>query len=157
MAEEYRKTRNYISKNPWEGTEMKRISKTVAAAFAFATFAGAAVLLGAGKADSHEKMLLKPKAEFCYMCHADKKAVYMKSGHGKFDVTCDMCHNSHGSGNKSMLLKPGQDMCYACHSDVKDHFNKSEHGAAGITCNMCHDPHGTPDAEPAKQAPPAKK
>lgn len=136
---------------------MKRSSRIVLIICAFAVFTGFGVIMGAGKAASFEKMLLKPKSEFCFMCHADKKTVYMKSGHGQFAVTCDMCHDAHGTGNKAMLIKPGQDMCYACHSDVKDHFSKSEHGTASLTCSMCHDPHGTPDAEPAKQSPPPKK
>lgn len=136
---------------------MKAFSKTLFAAAAMAVIAGAAATLGVQQADSYEKMLIKPKSEFCFMCHADKKDVFNKSGHGKFSITCDMCHNAHGTGNKAMLTKPGQEMCYACHADVKDHFAKSEHGAANLSCNMCHDPHGTPDAPPPATKAPAKK
>ncbi|MEW5944597.1 MAG: cytochrome c3 family protein [bacterium] len=99
---------------------------------------------------SHEKMLVKPRARICYVCHGDKEKVYAESGHGKFDVTCAMCHNPHGEGNEKMLKKPAKELCLLCHSDLKAHYMSTGHGKVELTCTMCHNPHGTPAAEEQK-------
>lgn len=103
---------------------------------------------------AYEKMLKKPKAEFCFLCHGDKQAVYNKSGHGKVSVTCDMCHDPHGVGQEKMLKKAPKDICFMCHSDKKSHYMSTGHGKVDVTCMMCHNPHGTPSA--AKPAPKKK-
>lgn len=115
-----------------------------------------AVLMTAGgvvwyqRAASYDKMLIKPKENFCFMCHGNKQKVYMESGHGKFDITCDTCHDTHGSGIEMMLVSESRELCFMCHGDKQNHFESSGHGKADLTCTMCHNPHGTPSEEPKK-------
>lgn len=110
----------------------------------------ALILIPAQRLVSHEKMLIKPKAKICYICHGDKEKVFDTSGHGKFSVTCGMCHNPHGAGQEKMLTKPAKDMCLLCHSDMKKHYMSTGHGKVELTCEMCHNPHGTPSEAKAK-------
>lgn len=116
----------------------------------------AAVILAAAPAkrtEAYEKMLVKPKAKICFVCHGDKEKVFKESGHGKFDVTCQTCHNPHGAGQEKMLTKPSKDVCMMCHSDMKQHYMATGHGKAELACSMCHNPHGTPSEDAAKPAP----
>lgn len=122
--------------------------RTFATVLGVVIFAGAAVTVSLKPADSYEKMLLKPKDQFCFLCHGDKQKTYNESGHGQFDIPCDMCHNAHGTGIEMMLIQESRDLCYTCHGDMQDHFEKSGHGEADLTCTMCHNPHGTPSEEP---------
>lgn len=114
-------------------------------AFFIACLLGVSAVAYIQRAASHEKMLLQPKSEICWMCHGDKKDVFNETGHGAVGLTCDVCHDPHGTGQTGMTLEPVNDLCFTCHGDMEDHFDKSEHGDAELTCVMCHDPHGTPD------------
>ena len=117
--------------------------KKVLVVFAAAAFA-LGVLVHVQSARGYEKMLKKPKARICGMCHADIEKSSNASGHGVQDVTCDMCHNPHGTGNEKMLVKPAAEICFQCH------FAEAGHGKVDVTCQMCHNPHGTPDDAPKK-------
>lgn len=106
---------------------------------------------------SYDKMLKKPKADICEMCHADKAKYFDESGHGKFKVSCQMCHNPHGGGVSAMLKWPEESFCLQCHGKMKEHYSGSGHGKIGVMCQQCHDPHGTKsENEPAVPAPAAK-
>ena len=100
------------------------------------------------RAESAETQRRAPNSAFCFLCHAGKKTTWSASGHGQFDLTCDMCHNSHFSGVRMLLVAEARDLCYNCHGNIRDHFGTSGHGQARMTCSMCHDPHGTPEADP---------
>jgi predicted CXXCH cytochrome family protein len=126
-------------------------------AFLMLVVFAALVLIQNGAAYSYDKMLKKPKDKICALCHADKDKFFSTSGHGKFNVTCQMCHNPHGQGNKSMLKWKEGDFCYQCHSKMKTDFDSTGHGMVDVACQQCHDPHGTADdaSAPAAGAKPA--
>jgi predicted CXXCH cytochrome family protein len=129
--------------------------KTTLTVFAMTIVMGLLFPASLQKVIANDKMLIKPKAEFCYLCHGDMKKIFMENGHGAFDLTCDMCHDVHGTGIDKMLIKQPNDLCYSCHADKKEHFESSGHAKADLTCIMCHNPHGTPPETPA--APDPKK
>lgn len=104
----------------------------------------------------YEKMLKKPKAEICGMCHAEKTKYFTESGHGKFKVVCQMCHNPHGEGVNAMLKWPEETFCLQCHGKMKEHYTGSGHGKIGVQCQQCHDPHGTKSENDTSAAPAAK-
>ena len=106
---------------------------------------------------SYEKMLKGKGSQFCFLCHSDKKEVYLKNGHGKFKVQCQNCHNPHGQGNSYMLKAEEKIFCLTCHTDKKEHFESDGHGKFQVTCQSCHDPHGTKDETEEPTAPTTKE
>lgn len=132
-----------------EGKEMRKFTFAMVAVMLVVFFAQSASVLG------YDKMLKKPKAEICAMCHSDKAKYFDESGHGKFKVVCQMCHNPHGEGVNAMLKWPEETFCLQCHGKMKEHYGNSGHGKIGVLCQQCHDPHGT-KSENEAAAPAAK-
>lgn len=85
--------------------------------------------------------------ETCAVCHRDKAAKLLRSGHmpvreGK--MNCSTCHNQHGS-TSVRLLRVGNtvnDLCVSCHTEKRGPF-LWEHAPVRENCATCHDPHGS--------------
>ena len=64
-------------------------------------------------------------------------------------VTCNSCHDVHGTENNADLIKPGQAMCLTCHgpsspngprgASLEEHSHHKA-GSAGDNCLECHMP-----------------
>jgi predicted CXXCH cytochrome family protein len=67
----------------------------------------------------------------------------------KHGVTCNSCHDVHGTANNADLIKPGQQMCLECHGpkspngprgvSIEAHTHHKA-GSAGSDCLACHMP-----------------
>jgi predicted CXXCH cytochrome family protein len=53
-------------------------------------------------------------------------------------VTCNSCHDVHGTGNNAELIKPGSLMCLECHGPTSP--NGPRGGSTGSDCLACHMP-----------------
>jgi len=92
--------------------------------------------------------VLSPKGQtvLCSRCHTDVKAAintpYRHPLHeGK--MSCDTCHNVHGSLTEASLNKPSlNETCLACHSEKRGPF-LFEHAPVSEDCALCHRPHGS--------------
>jgi DmsE family decaheme c-type cytochrome len=108
-----------------------------------------------GCADCHNPMarfsangLLKKASitETCQTCHQQQRAEFRKKSHmpvqeGK--MTCEDCHNPHGSSNKRLLKADSiNDLCYTCHAEKRGPFIW-EHAPVRESCLNCHHPHGS--------------
>lgn len=92
--------------------------------------------------------LLKKQSitETCQTCHQQQRAEFKKKSHmpvpeGK--MTCEDCHNPHGSTNK-LLLKADNvnELCYSCHAEKRGPF-LWEHAPVRENCMNCHVAHGS--------------
>jgi DmsE family decaheme c-type cytochrome len=108
-----------------------------------------------GCSDCHNPMatfsangLLKKQSitETCQTCHQQQRAEFKKKSHmpvpeGK--MTCEDCHNPHGSSNKRLLKADSiNELCYTCHAEKRGPF-LWEHAPVRESCLSCHVPHGS--------------
>jgi DmsE family decaheme c-type cytochrome len=108
-----------------------------------------------GCADCHNPMarfsangLLKKASitETCETCHPQQRAEFRKKSHmpvpeGK--MTCEDCHNPHGSSNKRLLKADSvNELCYTCHAEKRGPF-LWEHAPVRENCLNCHGAHGS--------------
>lgn len=74
----------------------------------------------------------------CLDCHSeltpDITNDWKKSGHGKMNYGCYICH---GDGTVSFTSKPTNDGCISCHSASTTHIEKYPH----MSCFDCHNGH----------------
>lgn len=92
--------------------------------------------------------LLKKQSitETCQTCHQQQRAEFKKKSHmpvpeGK--MTCEDCHNPHGSSNKRLLKADSiNELCYTCHAEKRGPFIW-EHAPVRENCMNCHVPHGS--------------
>ena len=102
---------------------------------------------------SQTGLLKKPSIiETCFTCHQEKRAEFSRKSHmplleGK--ITCDDCHNPHGSTAGQRLLKGNSvaETCFDCHQEKRGPF-LWEHPPVreGDQCLNCHLPHGSNNA-----------
>jgi DmsE family decaheme c-type cytochrome len=99
--------------------------------------------------NSQTGLMKKPSiVETCMTCHQEKKAEFSRRSHmplleGK--MTCDDCHNPHGSTTRSLLkANTVAETCYQCHAEKRGPF-LFEHPPVrqGDQCLNCHLPHGS--------------
>jgi DmsE family decaheme c-type cytochrome len=99
--------------------------------------------------NTRKELLKEKEISLCVSCHQNQKAkMHFPSHHplkeGK--MTCDSCHNPHGSGNgEPGMLKTDErlnDLCFECHARYQGPF-VFEHAPVAESCLECHDPHGT--------------
>jgi DmsE family decaheme c-type cytochrome len=58
-------------------------------------------------------------------------------------MSCEDCHNPHGSTNKRLLKADStNDLCYTCHAEKRGPFIW-EHAPVRENCLNCHEPHGS--------------
>jgi len=94
----------------------------------------------------------------CVECHRDTRAEILKPSHhpiveGK--VTCQDCHDPHGSLNKNSLrAESNHDLCVSCHADKRGPYIH-EHPPVMENCATCHTPHGSAHRALLAQKPPA--
>lgn len=83
----------------------------------------------------------------CLRCHEDAHPNFLRSEHGKANVSCVNCHSVHASQAPEHLLKVSQpQLCFQCHSDIKPQFAMPFHHKVDeglMKCSDCHDTHGT--------------
>ena len=98
-------------------------------------------------------LLRQPQVDLCGRCHDTLPAkVKAKEHHPLADgaLTCDMCHNPHGTGHAHLLSQPQGELCEGCHGDDvpkgpehdrKDWRLNHQAQAKGheAQCLMCHD------------------
>ncbi|NOQ46741.1 MAG: DmsE family decaheme c-type cytochrome [Desulfobulbaceae bacterium] len=99
--------------------------------------------------NTEHKLIKDDEISLCVSCHQNQKAkMHFPSHHplkeGK--MTCDSCHNPHGSVNgEPGMLKTEErlnDLCFECHARYQGPF-VFEHAPVAESCLECHDPHGT--------------
>lgn len=116
-----------------------------------------AEMLGCG--DCHEVhreteqdwLLKRPQDETCADCHDLAGEIEAGRHHPLFDggLTCEMCHDFHGSSHGELLNAPMKELCAECHDEVpkpeshaRENF-KLNHGdvakADPERCTTCHD------------------
>lgn len=97
-------------------------------------------------------LLRQPQVKLCLACHDTlPQEIKAKTHHTLADdaLTCDMCHNPHGSDNAHLLTMPQGELCEGCHGDDvpkgaehdrKDwrlnHKDQAKHHEE--QCYMCH-------------------
>ena len=84
----------------------------------------------------------------CFTCHQDMKAgLAVADGHGlgRGLVSCESCHNPHGSAEPAMLARPmmNGELCTACHVDKRGPFVYDHPVRTVEGCVACHMPHGS--------------
>jgi len=98
---------------------------------------------------SQTGLLKKPSIiETCFTCHQEKRAEFARKSHmpvleGK--MTCDDCHNPHGSTTQRLLKGNSvAETCFDCHQEKRGPF-LWEHPPVrqGDQCLNCHLPHGS--------------
>jgi DmsE family decaheme c-type cytochrome len=58
-------------------------------------------------------------------------------------MTCEDCHNPHGSSSKRLLKADSvNELCYTCHAEKRGPF-LWEHAPVRENCLTCHFPHGS--------------
>ena len=82
----------------------------------------------------------------CFGCHQQQRIEFRKRSHmplfeGK--VTCNDCHNPHGSSADSLLKADTVNkVCFQCHAEKRGPFI-FEHAPVRDSCLNCHNPHGS--------------
>lgn len=90
----------------------------------------------------------KAASSQCLACHGQSQAHagFLRSKHGRTDVSCNSCHSIHSAPVSQALLKQTTpELCYSCHSDTKAEFARPFRHRVNeglISCNDCHNPHG---------------
>lgn len=93
-------------------------------------------------------LLQQKTPELCFTCHASVQTDFAAAdGHKVKEglVSCESCHNPHGSANEPMLARTMVDgeLCKTCHIDKRGPF-VFEHPANSVEgCVACHTPHGS--------------
>ena len=91
--------------------------------------------------------LVKPVAELCVTCHADKSREFPRMHGPAAAGECAECHEGHRSAYPHLLRKPAPQLCFQCH-------DRTPPGAKTLgctrpsddaTCTNCHNPHGGKD------------
>jgi len=84
--------------------------------------------------------------QVCEGCHTQQRNEFRRKSHmplpeGK--MTCNDCHNPHGSATKPMLRgKTVNEVCFTCHAEKRGPF-LWEHAPVRENCANCHTPHGS--------------
>jgi DmsE family decaheme c-type cytochrome len=84
--------------------------------------------------------------QVCEGCHTQQRNEFRRRSHmplpeGK--MTCNDCHNPHGSATKPMLRGASiNEVCFTCHADKRGPF-LWEHAPVRENCASCHLPHGS--------------
>ena len=76
----------------------------------------------------------------CYTCHPDIKKKFEKTIHGKKGISCEKCHNPHGSKQANLLRLNGREVCQVCHAKEPHHFiaDKVTTKMLQLECVNCH-------------------
>lgn len=95
-----------------------------------------------------ENLTISPTPELCFSCHVAVRGEFSAAdAHGveKGIISCEDCHNPHGSPERGMLRRPmiNGELCASCHIDKRGPF-VFEHQASTVEgCVVCHTPHGS--------------
>ena len=85
-----------------------------------------------------------PISETCYLCHGDKKQIWLskKYMHGPPATgNCYICHNPHSEDVRFFLKKQTNDLCTTCHSEKME----EKHPLVGFVFGEAHPVSGKPD------------
>jgi DmsE family decaheme c-type cytochrome len=84
--------------------------------------------------------------EVCATCHQDILAKFNRRSHMPLpegQITCDDCHNPHGTITKPLLKTDTvNETCFTCHAEKRGPF-LFEHAPVRANCLNCHDVHGS--------------
>ena len=101
-----------------------------------------------------DALVRKDVSAACYGCHPDVRAqTHRISAHPikEGEVTCNDCHNVHGSASDHLLVKRTvNETCYQCHAEKRGPF-LWEHEPAREDCLICHASHGSTQPAMLKQ------
>jgi DmsE family decaheme c-type cytochrome len=104
-----------------------------------------------------DALVRKDVSAACYDCHPDVRAqTHRVSSHPikEGEVTCNDCHNVHGSTSEHLLVKRTVNQtCYQCHAEKRGPF-LWEHQPARDDCLTCHAAHGSTQRALLKQRAP---
>ncbi len=104
-----------------------------------------------------DALVRKDASAACYSCHPDVRAqTHRISSHPikEGEVTCNDCHNVHGSTSDHLLVKRNvNETCYQCHAEKRGPF-LWEHQPARDDCLTCHNSHGSTQRALLKQRAP---
>ena len=104
-----------------------------------------------------DALVRKDASAACYGCHPDVRAqTHRISSHPikEGEVTCNDCHNVHGSPSEHLLVKRNvNETCYQCHAEKRGPF-LWEHQPARDDCLTCHASHGSTQRALLKQRTP---
>ena len=104
-----------------------------------------------------DALVRKDVSAACYSCHPDVRAqTHRISSHPikEGEVTCNDCHNVHGSTSDHLLAKRNvNETCYQCHAEKRGPF-LWEHQPARDDCTTCHTSHGSTQRALLKQRTP---
>jgi DmsE family decaheme c-type cytochrome len=85
----------------------------------------------------------------CLSCHLEKRSQLNRRSHHPIReglMSCNDCHNPHGSDAVAMLAKSTiNDTCATCHAEKRGPF-LWEHQPVSEECTTCHNPHGSTQA-----------
>jgi DmsE family decaheme c-type cytochrome len=88
----------------------------------------------------------------CLSCHeegAGHVTEYVRSPHGKNQVSCTDCHQIHQEQSNFGLLKEADvPLCTSCHQSAEAEFRQPYHHPVlegGMSCLDCHSPHSDPE------------
>ena len=91
-------------------------------------------------ADKHEFKPVSVGKALCTTCHQSEAA--KKVIHKPFAADCTMCHNPHGGDNRYFVKGgTGAQGCYKCHSDITKGLDHLHGPVAQGECLACHSPH----------------
>ncbi len=93
----------------------------------------------------------------CASCHRGEAASSNLPSHHPLAeglMTCDDCHNPHGTQNDADLISPTTRLlCAKCHADKTGPF-VFEHADLMTDCQTCHEPHGSTNSQMTRWAKP---
>lgn len=95
-----------------------------------------------------EGLMTAASPDLCFSCHQDVMATFQAADRHRLNqgvVSCESCHNPHGSPEPAMLAKTmaGGELCVTCHFAQRGPFVYQHPVGTVEGCVACHTPHGS--------------
>jgi len=89
-----------------------------------------------------------PSPELCFGCDQGVRAQFAAADRHRLNpggVSCESCHNPHGSPEPAMLARPMDqgELCTTCHVALRGPFVYQHPAGTVEGCVACHQPHGS--------------
>ena len=82
-----------------------------------------------------QSMSITPDYTLCAQCHKTTTDEWRASPHGRINLNCESCHNSH---SQKPLAPTVSELCMNCHKDTGSSFTHGTHANSGLECSDCH-------------------